>query len=158
MAYIKAVYSDLNQCCDEFVRGVELLEQCSINDSVQYFRRARDSVFESHQLHTKYTSYYGLSLLLNGNESAVDICRKAMLQTPADGDVCLNLARAEVFLSNRYAALKVIEKGLCFSSEHVGLKTLKVSLGVRNRKPLPFLSRANPVSTALGKRMRKKHR
>lgn len=158
MSYIRAVYQDLNQCCDEFVKGVELLEQCFIKDAVNYFRRACESVIPGDQFYLKYKSYYGFSRLLNGENSAIGICRSVVEACPFDGDICMNLARAEIVLSNRLEALEVIEMGLRFSTDHDGLKALKKKIGVRTRKPLPLLSRNNPLSSALGRRMRKRYR
>jgi len=158
VSYIKAIYLDLNACCEEFVKGIELLEQCSVSDSVECFRRACESVTDQDRFFSKYRSYYGFSRLLCGDESAISVCRHAVSCYPFDGDICMNLARAEIFLQNRYEALKVIEAGLRFSAEHAGLKHLKIKLGERTRKPLPFLSRNNPLSAALGKKMRRKNR
>lgn len=155
MLYIKAVYFDLNECCDDFVKGIELLEQSSIHDASQFFQRACLSVSADDPFFSKYHSYYGFSCLLNGKYEAIDLCRHAVKKSPFDGDVCMNLARAEILLNNRLEALSVIKKGLIYSSDHRGLQKLQSKLGVRKRKPLPFLSRNNPVSIALGKRMRK---
>ncbi|MCW9048099.1 MAG: hypothetical protein OQK46_08480 [Gammaproteobacteria bacterium] len=155
MSYIKAVYMDLNECCDDFVKGIELLEQSSIHDASNFFQRACHSVSGEHRLFSKYHSYYGFSCLLSGKSEAIDFCRHAVQKMPFDGDICMNLARAEIFLNNRLEALSVIKTGLQYSSNHGGLQTLQSNLGLRKRKPLPFLSRNNPISIALGKRMRK---
>jgi len=153
--YIKAVYLNLNQCCEDFIKGTELLEQSLVKEAQAFFQRASESVSENHHLFLKYQSYYGFSCLLNGERGAIDICRNAVKAQPSDGDICMNLARAEIFLENRKGALSVIKTGLRFSQEHIGLQALSLKLGVRKRKPLPFISRNNPVSAALGKRMRK---
>lgn len=155
MSYIKAVYFDLNECCEDFVKGIELLEQSSVQDASNFFQRACNSVSGEHRFFSKYHSYYGFSCLLSGKYKAIDLCRHAVKKTPFDGDVCMNLARAEILLENRLEALSVIKAGLRYSSNHVGLQQLQSNLGVRKRKPLPFLSRSNPISIALGKRMRK---
>lgn len=156
VSYIKAIYLDIDKCCDEFVRGVESLEQCSIDESVEFFKRAFSSVPDSHKLFPKYKSYYGFSSLLSGKEDAISLCRGAAKSCPFDGDICMTLARAEIFLGNRCEALDVIKTGLRFSVGHDGLQQLKINMGVRKRKPLPFVSRNNLISVALGKRMRKK--
>jgi len=153
--YIKAVYFDLNECCDDFVKGIELLEQSSIHDASDFFQRACDSVSGDHRFFSKYHSYYGFSCLLSGKYEAITLCRHAVEWSPFDGDICMNLARAEILLNNRFEALSVIKAGLRYSSNHTGLQQLQSNLGVRKRKPLPFLSRNNPISIALGKRMRK---
>ncbi len=155
MSYIKAIYHDLNQYNIDFIKGIELLEQCSLNDAAGYFRRACHSVSGGHRFFLKYHSYYGFSCLLNGEYEAIHICRNAVKLYPFDGDICMNLARAEMFINNRKEAIDSINVGLRFSQEHAGLQKLKIKFGVRKRKPLPFLSRSNRLSAALGKRMRK---
>ena len=155
MSYIKAVYFDLNECCDDFVKGIELLEGSSVHDASNFFQRACNSVSGDHRFFSKYHSYYGFSCLLSGKYEAIDLCRHAVKKYPFDGDICMNLARAEIMLNNRLEALSAINKGLRYSSDHSGLQKLQSKLGVRKRKPLPFLSRNNPISIALGKRMRK---
>ena len=155
MSYIKVVYLDLNQCCDAFVEGTKLLEQSLHNEAIIHFKLACDSIPDTHNLFSKYYSYYGFSRLLSGHHESIKICRKAAKAYPFDGDICMNLARAEIFLENRRAALDIIQTGLRFSQDHIGLHQLRNNLGVRKRKALPFLSRNNRVNAALGKRMRK---
>lgn len=155
MSYIEAIYFDLNECCEDFVKGIELLEQSSIHDASKCFQRACDSVSDGHRFFSKYHSYYGFSCLLSGNCEAIELCRRAVKKMPFDGDICMNLARAEILLNNRLQALNVIKAGLRYSSNHGGLNELQLKLGVRKRKPLPFLSRNNPISVAFGKRMRR---
>ena len=75
MSYVKAAYFDLASCNDEFKKGIEYLEQCSINEAIDCFQKACDQGSPSRQLVYKYHSYYGLSLLLSGNDNAIQICR-----------------------------------------------------------------------------------
>lgn len=158
MFYISAVYMDVNQCCEMFLEGVAFLEQYSFKESVDCFKSACESVAKNDRLYFKYKSYYGFSRFLNGDGSAIQICRDALKHYPFDGDICMNLARAEIVLSNRRNALQAIATGLSYSSNHEGLKALQKKLGVRRRKPLPLLSRENPISAALGRKMRKTYR
>ena len=156
MPYIKAIYFDLSQCSEDFVKGIEFLEQCSIEDSVACFKNACSSETVSNSLFPKYKSYYGLSCLLNGDDTAISICRNLVSKCPYDADVCLNLARAEAFLDNRKEAIQVIDQGLVFSAQHDGLNAFKSKLGVRGRRFVPFLSRNNLLNIALGRFIRRK--
>lgn len=156
MSYVKAIYFDLSQCSEDFIKGIEFLEQCSIEDSVVCFKNACHSGSVSDQLFPKYKSYYGLSCLLSGDDTAIAICRNIVKKCPHDADVCLNLARAEVFMDNRKQAIQVIDKGLAFSAHHDGLNALKSKLGVRGRRLVPFLSRNNLINIALGRFIRRK--
>jgi len=155
VSYIKAVYLDLSQCCEDFITGTELLERCQHDDATISFKRAYKSAPDSYGLFSKYRSYYGFSCLLCGRLEAINICRSTAKAYPYDGDICMNLARAEIFLDNRNGALDIINTGLQLSHEHAGLQKLRLQLGVRKRKPLPLLSRNNPLSHAVGRRMRK---
>ncbi len=154
-SYIRASYFDTAQCCQPFNQGVELLEQSRHGESVEYFRRALNSVTDADPFYYKYQSYYGLSCLLNGDASAIGHCRHAVDYCPYDGDVCMNLARAELLMSNRLRALETIELGLSFSSGHSGLRLLRTRVGVRARKPLPLLPRGCFLSHFVGRRLRK---
>lgn len=156
MSYIKTIYFDLSQCSEDFVKGIEFLEQCSVEDSVACFKNACSSSLVSDQFFPKYKSYYALSCLLSGNDSAISICRHLVNICPYDVDVCLNLARAEAFMNNRREALQAIDRGLIFSAQHDGLNALKSKLGVRGCRFLPFLSRNNLLNIALGRFIRRK--
>lgn len=157
MSYIKAIYFDLDQCNEDFVKGIRFLEQCSIEDSIACFKNACSSGPVDDRLFPKYKSYYGLSCLLSGDDTAISICRNIVIKCPYDADVCLNLARAEVFIDNRKAAIQVIvDKGLIFSAHHDGLNAFKSKLGVRGRRILPFLSRDNRFNILLGRLIRRK--
>lgn len=155
MSYIKAVYLDLNGYSSDFIKGIELLEESAIKDAAVYFHRASQSVPVNHKYFAKYNSYYGFSRFLSGDASAISLCQKAVQLYPCDGDICMNLARIERLLNNRLKAIAIIDKGLKFSAEHVGLQLLKINLGVRKKNPLPLLPRNNFLSRVLGKQMRR---
>jgi len=154
VSYIKAIYFDLDQCNEDFIKGIRLLEQCSIEDSITCFKSACNSGSVNDRLFPKYQSYYGLSCLLSGDDTAISICRNLVIKCPHDADVCLNLARAEAFIENRKEAIQAIDKGLFFSAHHDGLNAFKNKLGVRGHRFLPFLSRDNRVNVVFGRLMR----
>ncbi len=156
MSYLKASYLELEQCCKHFSRGVELLEQCLVEESQGFFKLALEQASERHPLYCRYQSYYGLVSILNGETAAIALCREAALIAPFDGDVCMNLVRAELFLSNRVNAVRSIEIGLRFSSAHPGLQTLKTRVGFRQRNPLPLLARENFLNRLIGRCLRRK--
>lgn len=147
MCYVKAVYFDLKSCCDEFVKGVELLEQSAIAEAVDCFYLACQRVAPEDPYFFKYSACYGLAVLLDGDTRGLDICRLAAQKTPLDADVALNLVRAEAFVANRKAAVNTLEQYL----QHHGLRAMQQKLGVRGRKPIPFLSRNHWLNVMLGK-------
>jgi hypothetical protein len=153
---VKAVYFDLKTCCDEFVKGVELLEQSAIAEAAQCFYLACQRVTPADPYFFKYSACYGLALLLDGDARGLDICRLAAQKTPLDADVALNLVRAEAFVANRRAAINTLEQYLRLESEHHGLRAMQQKLGVRGHKPVPFLPRNHRLNVTLGKWLRRK--
>lgn len=154
MAPIQPVYEDFSKCCDEFVEGVEHLKERSIPMAVQSFQQAYDSVARADLYHNKYESYCGLARVLSGDTSAIELCRDAARNEIQDGDVFLNLARAEWHLKNRKNTIIALKKGLQIDNRHPGLREMREQLGIRQRSPLPFLPRSHPLNHALGKLLR----
>ncbi|MCW9012677.1 MAG: hypothetical protein OQL06_02745 [Gammaproteobacteria bacterium] len=154
MAPLQAVYEDFSSCCDDFVAGVEHLKERSIPRAVQSFQQAYDSVARADIYHNKYESYCGLARVLSGDHSAIELCRDAARSEIHDGDVFLNLARAEWFLDNRKNTIITLKKGLQIDNRHPGLRQMREQLGIRQRSALPFLPRSHPLNHALGKLMR----
>ena len=155
MAYLKAVYKDCNACCKNFSDGIEFLQRRALEDASRSFQLACESVSISHSFRNKYISYLGFSQLLSGDIDGIKLCRQAAKQEHRDGDVFLNLARAEFLLESRRRTVIALELGLEIDSQHEGLLLMRSRLGIRKRKPLPFLHRAHPVNIKLGCFMRK---
>jgi len=82
------------------------------------------------------------------------MCRQAIGNELHDGDVYLNLARAEWFYENRRATVIALKKGLQVDNRHPGLRQMREQLGVRQRSALPFLPRTHPLNQALGRLLR----
>jgi hypothetical protein len=154
MAPLQAVYEDFSSCCDQFVEGVEHLKDRSMPKAVQSFQIAYESVERSDIYHNKYASYCGLSRVLSGDRTGLELCREAARGEVHDGDVYLNLARAEWFVQNRKNTVVVLKKGLQVDNRHPGLRQMREQMGIRQRSPLPFLPRSHPLNHALGKLMR----
>lgn len=154
MAPLQAVYEDFSSCCNEFVEGVEHLKDRSMPKAVQSFQMAYESVDRSDIYHNKYASYCGLSRVLSGDNTGLELCREAARSEIHDGDVFLNLARAEWFCQNRKNTVVALKKGLQVDNRHPGLRQMREQLGIRQRSPLPFLPRSHPLNHALGKLMR----
>ena len=155
MEPLLAVYENSSACCAEFVEGMEHLRGRSIPKAIRSFRLAYESVDRSDAYHNKYASFCGLSRVLSGDSAGIELCREAARSETYDGDVFLNLARAELFLQNRKNSVITLKKGLQLDNRHPGLRLIRKQLGVRRRTPLPFLSRSHQLNQALGKLMRK---
>ena len=148
------VYEDFSSCCNEFVEGVEHLKERAVPKALQSFQMAYESVGRTDVYHNKYESYCGLARVLSGDLSGLELCRDAVHNEFQDGDVFLNLARAEWHLNNRKQTIIALKKGLQVDCRHPGLRQMREQLGVRGRSPLPFLPRSHPLNHALGKLMR----
>lgn len=97
-------------------------------------------------------SYFGLSIALVRKEfkTAIDLCRRAIDLEFYNGDHYANLARVYLAGGNRKKALDMVEQGLKLIPDHDYLTTVRTSLGVRARPPVPFLDRSHPVNVSLG--------
>jgi len=154
MAPLQVVYEDFSACCDEFVEGVSYLRDRVMPKAVNRFQQAYESVDRADVYHNKYASYCGLARVLSGDGSGLEMCREAIGNELYDGDVYLNLARAEWFYENRKATVIALKKGLQVDNRHPGLRLMREQLGVRNRSALPFLPRSHPLNHTLGKLLR----
>ena len=152
---LKAVYEDFSACSEYFVNGVERLKEHSIPKAVESFKIAYESVESGDAYRNKYASYCGLARVLSGDVSGLNLCREAARAEIHDGDVFINLARAEWYFENRKNAIIALKKGLAIDNRHPGLRKMREQLGLRVRSPLPFLPRSHPLNHTLGKLMRK---
>ena len=157
MAYLKAIYKDYSACCKNFSEGIDFLQKRAIQEASQRFQLACDSVSASHLFRNKYISYLGFARLLSGDLDGVRLCRMAAAKEFGDGDVFLNLARAEYLLDSRPAAIAALERGIEVDCNHEGLRLMRHRLGIRKRKPIPFLSREHPFNARLGCVLRKRN-
>ncbi|MCW9012680.1 MAG: hypothetical protein OQL06_02760 [Gammaproteobacteria bacterium] len=158
MSYLKASYTDHSSCCVEFIDGIQYLENRLIHEAVYSFKKACDSAGKHDLNLNKYKSYYGFSRFLKGDPDGLRLCRDVTVSACHDGDVFFNLARAEYFNENRKQMVLALIKGRQIDRQHEGLKLLQQQVGVRKRKPLPFLPRENMLSDMVGKCLRNTRR
>lgn len=154
MTPLQPVYEDFSSCCNDFVEGIEYLRDRAIPQAVERFQLAYQSVGRSDIYHNKYASYCGLARVLSGDKGGLDLCRNVARSEIHDGDVFLNLARAEWFHKHRKNTVVALKKGLQIDNRHPGLRQMREQMGIRQRSPLPFLPRSHKLNQALGKLMR----
>jgi len=148
------VEENIEACCDAYFTAIEAFEAGDFALAKSGFREAYESTESNHKYRNKYFSCYGLSRLMSGDLTAVELCRRAARKEQQDGDVFLNLARAELQVQNRMNAIMALKQGLRIANQHFGLRALRLQLGVRRRSALPFLPRTHPVNQSLGQMMR----
>jgi hypothetical protein len=152
---IKLVYENFDSCNEDFVEGIEHLKARAMPKAIRSFRLAYESVDRTNVYRNKYESFCGLSRVLSGDSEGLKLCREAAKNEHYDGDVYLNLARAELYLKHRKNTVVTLKKGLQIDKRHPGLRIVREALGVRKRSPLPFLPRSHHLNHSLGKIMRK---
>jgi hypothetical protein len=135
----------------EYLLGLEFYHKKQWKTASRHFGLAnskspRDDVYKA-----VYMSYYGLSLLLSGDVSGLNLCRHAAGLEMIDADVFLNLALAELRRHNRRRACQALVRGLDVDPQHPGLQKLRKKMGYRRPPCIPFLNRNNPLNKWLGK-------
>ena len=97
-------------------------------------------------------SWFGVALALVQKKfkPAIDLCKKAIELQFYSADHQGNLARVYLAAGNRKKALEAVETGLKMHPEDEYLLSVRKSLGVRARPPVPFLHRSNPINVSLG--------
>ena len=118
MPYLKANYRAATSCCEAFINGLVYLEERSISQAINSFRQAYEGVAKDEANVMKYASYYGLARVLRGEEEGLSLCQYAARHEKKDGDVFLNLARAEYLYRNRKKAVDALMAGLQVDAQH----------------------------------------
>ena len=99
------------------------------------------------------SAYYGfLHGTVGGHpREALELCRKASRAVFWEPRVFEFLARMELLVGSRSAALGAVQRGLQLSASDRELNSLRRSLGMRQPPPLTFLDRGHPINVMLGK-------
>jgi len=143
---------------DDFFSGLQALQDGHFRQAERSFAAAYDAAAQFDAGRDSCLSYYGLARLNRGDVSGIELCRRALRnqqrKAQFDADIYENLARAELQLHNRRAAIQLLKQGLQQHPHHYGLRSLRQQLGVRRRSALPFLPRSHPLNQSLGKSLR----
>ena len=136
---------------EEYLLGLEFYKSRQWKTAARHFALAEQtSSYDDVHMHL-YMSYQGLSLVLSGDVSGLNLCRHAASMETIQATVFLNLALAEVRFNHRKRACSAIRLGLGIDPRHSELLSLRKSMGMRRRPCLAFLSRSNPVNKWLGR-------
>jgi len=146
------------ECSDDFFSGLQAMQDAEYPQAERSFRGAYENAAQSDAWRDTYLSYYGLARVKCGDSSGIELCLRALQnqqrKAQFDADIYENLARAELQLGNRKAAVDLLKQGLKQCPHHYGLRSLRQQLGVRRRSALPFLPRSHPLNQSLGKSLR----
>ncbi len=107
---------------------------------------------------TEGLSYFALCLALIEKQyrPAIEMAQKAIESQFYKGEHYVNLGRIYVAAGQRKKAVEVVDKGLGVIPQDERLRAFRRELGVRQRPPVPFLDRANPINKSLGRTRRSK--
>lgn len=150
MSYVGAIYNKYDACSAVFKHGISCLESRDIELAAQCFYAALTSVSQQHPDYSRYVSYYGLSKVLCGDAEGLQLCRVAVMDHQPDGDLYMNLARAEWFRGNRKNTVMALNRGLLVDNRHEGLQLMWQRIGERRRKPVFFLPRGSVINKLIG--------
>ena len=105
------------------------------------------------ELPGQFYSYlgYGLAHMDKKYREGLLLCQHSIKIQYFEPENHLNLARTLLLMRDRRKAFKSVAAGLALDSDHPGLRRLCRELGLRRRPVLPFLPRANPINSALGR-------
>lgn len=98
-------------------------------------------------------SHFALCLALVEKEyrTAIEMARKAIELQFYRAEHYLNLAKIYVATGDRKKAVEIADKGLSVIPDDAALRAYREELGLRQRPPVPFLDRSNPVNKSLGR-------
>jgi tetratricopeptide (TPR) repeat protein len=137
-----------------FGLGLTCLSQKLLHEAKRVFQQA-------HKLKPKeprYGSYYGLSIALadRAYKEALQLCEAAALENFLYPDLFHNLGRVYLMAGRKGKAHQAFCKGLNMDPKNPDIIRELRKMGVRQKPPVSFLGRSNPVNKLMGKLRAKK--
>lgn len=134
-----------------FRQAVSQLREGEYASALEGFSEAHLNAAREDSFYNKYLSYHGLMLALLDRPRGLEMCRNAAANEHVDGDVFLNLARAEQQAGNRLASVRALQRGLQLAPNNRELRDMSLNIGMRRKPVLRFLQRDHPLNRMLGK-------
>jgi tetratricopeptide (TPR) repeat protein len=134
--------------------GEELLDSRHLAQAARCFEEAVAAVIGSgDKPSARLLSSWGYTMAFGLHEYArgLEVCRKAVEKEPADAELLSRLGSIYLACGDRRRAYQVFSLGLLQDPRHTDMRERLVSLGVRKRPPVPFLSRRHFVNRTLGR-------
>jgi predicted Zn-dependent protease len=140
---------------ERFRRGLEAFQAGRKREALVLFETAIELERRNGKKRpqARYLSYYGLCLALEENRvrDGIEICRQALPLESYNADLHLNMARALLVAGRRREAHEQLLRGAGLAPGHPEIYRALQAMGLRQRPPIPFLPRANPLNVLLGK-------
>ncbi len=135
----------------DFIRGQGFYRHGDLKSALACFKSAYQSTALAHLYAHLYMSYLGVTQVMLGDVSGLNLCRRAAQEEGHRGEVFENLARAELKLGHRKQACDALRRGMRLDKGYAGLRALRTEMGVRRNPFLSFLDRDNPLNRFLGR-------
>jgi tetratricopeptide (TPR) repeat protein len=140
---------------DSFRRGIVAIEQGRGVEALAFLEGALtiERQLGVGRPQARYLSYYGLCLGLQTKRLAEGIrcCREALALEFYNADLRFNLGRLLMLAGERGEAYAAFQEGLRLEPGHAGILRELRRMGKRQRLPVGFLARSNPVNVILGR-------
>lgn len=137
---------------ETLVLGIRACAQGEWRDGLTHLSRLEHWANRNDELPGLFYSYLGHAIARceGRKKDGLSMCLHAVEIEPFQPVNYLNLARSYLLLRDRRAAIRALRSGLALDPAHRGLLGFQGELGVRRRRPLRFLTRANRLNRLLG--------
>jgi len=137
---------------ETLVLGIRACSQGEWRDGLTLLSRFEHRGAHNGQLPGLFYSYLGHAMARceGRKEDGLAMCLHAVEIQPFQPVNYLNLARSYLLARNRQEATLALLRGLALDPDHRGLLAFQRRLGIRRRRPLRFLARANRFNRLLG--------
>lgn len=137
---------------ETLVLGIRACSQGEWRDGLTHLSRLEHQHANKSQLPGLFYSYLGHAVARceGRKEDGLAMCLHAVEIQPFQPLNYLNLARSYLLARNRRMAIRTLRRGLALDPDHRGLLAFQSRLGIRHRRPLRFLARANRFNRFLG--------
>ena len=134
---------------ETLVLGIRACSEGEWRDGLTHLSRLEH---RTDQLPGLFYSYLGHAIARceGRKQDGLAMCLHAVEIEPFQPANYLNLARSYLLVRNRKEAIRTLRRGLALDSDHRGLLAFHRRLGIRRRRPIRFLARANSFNRLLG--------
>lgn len=134
------------------VLGIRACSEGEWRDGLTYLSQLEHQGSGDNSLPSRFYSYFGHAVARceGRRRDGIAMCLHAVEREPFQPVNYLNLARSYLLVRNRRKAMEALQRGLAIDATHRGLLHLRRELGLRRRRPIPFLARENRLNRFLG--------
>ncbi len=152
--------TDTNLAHEKIAEAIELTRQEHFQDAIAIFEEYLPAMtsggIKEKRVAAGAVSYYGVCLakLRHKYAEAVQYCNVSIKSNIFDPDHRYNLALVYLERDDRKAAVEALNSGLRLNPRHPRINRIFDEIGRRQKPPIAFLHRDNPINIWLGKKRR----